>query len=801
MDESPGRKTADSPDPGDTCIDALSDALRDAAGVVSAEIDGAAGLLTLRYSPSQASGDRVLLIACRTAGRLGRHFVRCFHRVTEADCRACVSGAGAGPGGDPALAVRLEGRTLEVTRAQGAAWRDAGRAGILETITRPIEAPPAPRAGAAGAAEEDRERSRMAVLTLLCAASLAAGWGVGWFPSAPPWAQRLLYGLAYVFGGYYAARSAWGVIRNFSIDVSGLMILAALGAAAIGHWGEGAVLMFLFSLSTTLESVAMGKTRRAIRSLMDLRPADALVLRGGREVRLPVEELEVGDRVRVKPGERVPADGVVLSGESSVDQSPITGESIPVEKGPGDPVFAGTVNDSGVLEVEVTRRAEDTALARMLHLVEEARSARASSQRLTDWFGRYYSAGVIGGTAAVALLPPIFFDISFSSMFYRAMTFLVAASPCAVVISIPASILSAIANAAGMGVLFKGGIHLEDLAKVRAVMFDKTGTLTAGDPRVTDVLPRGAVPEEEVLRIAASVEKYSDHPLAAAVVAAASARRLTLEPTSTLQTLRGRGVKATFGDRRVLVGNERLCREAGMPVPEDLLDRMKTLERQGKTTMLVASDTFLGVIAVADSPRPAARSAIEDLKRLGVERVVMLTGDNARSARSAGEALGVDEVRAELLPEQKVEAVRDAQRRYGGVAMVGDGVNDAPAMASSTVGIAMGAAGTDAALETADVILMGDDLRKIPFAVSLSRQAHRVIQQNLTLSLGVMTLLALFSLFGWVPLPLAVVGHEGSTLVVVANGLRLLRCGRTKGDGPPRGGSSPAPERRVETGR
>ncbi|MFQ5694203.1 MAG: HAD-IC family P-type ATPase, partial [Nitrospinota bacterium] len=394
----------------DTCVSALSEALRNGPGIASAQVDGASGLLTLRYLPSRASVEGVVAIARQTAEQLGRRFAHCFHDVEELHCRACVQEADVRE--TPGVSVRLEGRTLQVARAADAAWAEAGR--TLEVVTRPIGAP-APQGAAApdapDEAREDSERFRMGLFTGLCAVGLAGGWAVGWFPSVPSWVQTLLYAFAYVFGGYHATRTAWEVIRTFSIDVSALMVLAALGAASIGYWGEGAVLMFLFSLSTTLESVAMGKTRRAIRSLMDLRPADALLLRAGEEVRVPVEDLRVGDRVLVKPSERVPADGVVRSGQSSVDQSPITGESIPVEKGPGDVVFAGTVNDSGPLEVEVTRAAEDTTLARMLHLIEEARSARASSQRLTDWFGHYYSVAVVGGAAAVALLPPIFLDV------------------------------------------------------------------------------------------------------------------------------------------------------------------------------------------------------------------------------------------------------------------------------------------------------------------------------------------------------------------------------------------------------
>lgn len=622
---------------------------------------------------------------------------------------------------------------------------------------------------------------RMTYLTALCGVLGLSGAILSWFSLTAPWVPIFLYALAYVTGGFYATRSALSALWSLTVDVNLLMVVAALGAASIGHWGEGTVLMFLFSLSNTLEAMAMGSTRRAIRSLVDLRPAEALVLQDGREVRVAADTLSAGDHIMVRPGEMIPADGLIVSGDSSVDQSSITGEALPMEKGPGASVFAGTLNQQGALEVRVTRCAEDTTLARIVRLVEKAQAQKAQAQRLTEWFGRYYSVGVIGGAAALAFIPPLFFEVSFSQMFYRAMILLVVSSPCAAVISIPASILSAIARAASDGILFKGGTYLEDLAGVQVMAFDKTGTLTTGRPRVTDILPTNGAPSEELLRIAASAERFSGHPLAEAVVEAASSKGLTLIPTSSLQSIGGRGVRAELEGKTVLVGNERLYEEEGISLSPRVHQIVATLEEEGKTTMIVRegdasdSDGALGVIGLADTLRPGVHRALEGLKRNGIHRTVMLTGDNERAARSVAATLGIEEVRADLLPEEKVEVVQDLIRTHGKVAMVGDGVNDAPALAVSTVGLVMGAAGSDVALETADIVLMGDDLRKIPHALSLSRHSLRILKQNLLFSFLVMASLVVLTLTGGLSLPLGVVGHEGSTLLVVANGLRLLR--------------------------
>jgi Cd2+/Zn2+-exporting ATPase len=509
---------------------------------------------------------------------------------------------------------------------------------------------------------------------------------------------------------------------------------------------------------------------------MKLRPATARVRREDGEVMLPVEELIIGDVLEVRPGERVPADGVVISGQSAIDQSLITGESIPVPRGLNDPVFAGSINGSGALVVEVTKRAEDSTLARIILLVEEAQSERAPTQRRLDDLEQKYAVGVIGLAILVTFLPPLLMGWMWNDAFYKAMTLLVVASPCALVISTPASILSAIAAGARHGVLFKGGAHVESLAGVRVVAFDKTGTLTVGKPRVTHIEPTDCCSESELLGLAAAVEARSEHPLAQAVVMAAKARQLSLAEATDLQAVVGKGVTAKVDGRSVHIGTVTHLREQEIAIPLEVSRRVENLETEGKTVMLVGDDTgrALGLIAVADTVRSEARQAVAALKAAGVEKVVMLTGDNARVAKAIGLAAGVDEVRAQLLPEEKVAEVKRLMQEHGSVAMVGDGVNDAPALASASVGIAMGAGGSDVALETADVVLMASDLSTLPYALRLSQRAMSIVRQNLIFSLSVIVMLVVSAFLNFVSLSLGVVGHEGSTVIVVLNGLRLL---------------------------
>ncbi|MBI3661209.1 cadmium-translocating P-type ATPase [Candidatus Acetothermia bacterium] len=617
------------------------------------------------------------------------------------------------------------------------------------------------------------DRYKLLVTTALCAVGLVAGVISDIFHFT--WLAYLFYAGAYLAGGSLSTLEALRALREGILNVNFLMVAAALGAAFIGDPRDGAILLFLFSLSNTLEHYAMGRTRQAIQSLMRLHPNEALVRRDEREIVIPVAELELGDTVLVKPGERLPADGRVIKGYSSVDQSPITGESVPVEKEVDSDVFAGTINQHGYLEIEVTKLVQETTLAKIIQLVEQAQAQRAPTQRLIDQFGAYYTWGVLGVTT-LAIIVPILLAQPFQQTFYRAMILLVVASPCALVISIPASILSAIAGGARRGVLFKGGAHLEALSAVRVIAFDKTGILTTGKPRVTDVISLNGVDGKNLLSTAAAIEKQSEHPLAEAIVTAARERGLALPEVTGFQSMTGMGVSARYEGRELLLGNERYFSNFSLELDESVRRQLASLEAQGKTCVLVgdAQKTW-GLIALADTLRPSAQAAIAQLHAMGM-KTVMLTGDSEAAAAAVANQLGIDEYLAQLLPHDKVQAIQALQEKYEKVAMIGDGVNDAPALVSATVGITLGGAGTDVALETADVVLMADDLEKLPYAMQLSRQARRVVQQNLAFALAVILTLITSNLLNapWLTLPLGVVGHEGSTVTVVLNGLRLL---------------------------
>lgn len=637
------------------------------------------------------------------------------------------------------------------------------------------------------------------VLAIITLVALLAGWIGGELTGAlPGWLVAVLALTAFAAGGYSGLLGAWEQAREGKFDIDFLMLAAALGAALIGEWTEGALLLFLFTLSGALETYAMGRTRKAIESLGKLRPETALVRRGAGEEVVPVEQLVIGDVVLVKPGDRLPVDGVVISGTSSIDQSAITGESIPVSKKLGDQVFAGTINGGGALEVEVAKLASESTLSRVIALVQEAREDATPTQQFIDRFSQPYTYTVIGATALAIVLPLIFLNEPFDITLYRAMTLLVVASPCALIISTPASALSAIAAAARQGVLFKGGAYLELLGKTDALVFDKTGTLTPGRPVVTNVHPLTNYSVEELLRMAASAETLSEHHIAKAVIEKAQSLNLELEKPIDFKAISGEGIMAQFARpshvETIYIGNDRLFMNQDMDLSPAIRMIGAALQRQGKTVMLVVrrstvEDTLgderdwevMGYIAVADELRPEAAEAVKDLRQNGVHRIVMMTGDNQAAAAYIAEHAGIEEVHANLLPEQKLELIKEL-REHSNVVMVGDGVNDAPALASAHVGIAMGAGGTDVALETADVVLMSSDLSKLPFTLQLSRRANRIIRQNVVFSVGVIITLVLSTILlpifieGFLlPLPLGVVGHEGSTLIVVANGLRLLR--------------------------
>ena len=599
---------------------------------------------------------------------------------------------------------------------------------------------------------------------------LLGGW-LGGLAGAPYAASLGLYLAAYAFGGFFTVRDAVQSLWAKRFDIDTLMLVAAVGAAALGDWAEGALLLFLFSLGHALEHSAMDRARNAIEALADLAPKTALVRRDGTDVEVPVEELLRGDVVIVKPGQRLPADGKVTEGNSAVDQSPVTGESVPVDKAPGDAVFAGTVNGDGVLLVEVTKLATESTLARMVRLVSDAQTQKSPTQNFTDRIERIFVPVVLVGAGLLIAVPPLF-GFPFADSFYRAMAVLVAASPCALAIGTPAAVLSAVARAAQLGVLIKGGAHLENLGRLTAIAFDKTGTITVGKPRLTDIVTFGAT-ENEVLALAAALEGRSGHPLAQAIVAAARERGVGWHEPADVEAVNGKGIRATLGTQRIEIGNLKLF--AGEAMSAEVTAQVERLEFAGRTTMLVRADgRFAGIVGLMDTPRTGVAAVLAELRSLGVTKTVMLTGDNERVARAVAQDVGLEDVRASLLPEDKIAIVAGLVEQYGQAAMVGDGANDGPALARATVGIAMGGAGTDVALEAADVVLMSDDLGKLPFAVGLSRAARAVIRQNLFIALGAVALLIPATLFGWAGLGLAVLIHEGSTIVVVFNALRLL---------------------------
>ena len=621
-----------------------------------------------------------------------------------------------------------------------------------------------------------------------------AGFVLTLITELPPAVEIGIFVAAIFFGGYYALIEAYEGVSAGRFQIDFLMIVAAAGAAALGKWSEAGLLLFLFSLGHALEHYAMARARKSISALADLAPPVALLeTEDGNTREIPVEQLKVGNVVVVRPNTKIPADGVIVEGNSAVDQSAITGESVPVDKSPAPAsavnlplaelppehrTFAGTINGSSVLRIRVLRLAADSTLAKLVTLVQEAEQQKSPTQQLTDKFERYYVPSVLV-VVVVLLFAFLVVDESFGASFYRAMAVLVAASPCALAISTPSAVLAGVARAAQKGVLIKGGRPLEDLGGLTAIAFDKTGTLTEGKPRLTTVLPAEGVSRRELLTTAVAVEELSDHPLAAAIVEGGTEELgpgAAGEKASGLEALTARGIRAGYGGRTVHIGNRRLLREVtGRDVPAAIDRQMAELETTGHTAMIVhAGDRYLGVISVMDVARESAKPTLTALRKLGIRRMIMLTGDNQRVADAVAREIGITDPLGSLLPEDKVANIERLKAEEGRVAMIGDGVNDAPAMASSSVGVAMGAAGSDVALETADVALMADRLDNLPFAIGLSRAAHRIIRQNLWISLGVVAILVPLTILGVASLGPAVIAHEGSTMVVVLNALRLL---------------------------
>lgn len=605
---------------------------------------------------------------------------------------------------------------------------------------------------------------------------------VGWLLSVAEAESLSLaaYVSAMAIGGYYFGREALEeLVFEREIGIELLMSVAAVTAAILGAPEEGAILVFLYSMSEAAEGYTEEKTRSAVRALMDLTPKRAIVRRDGRDVEIPVEELSVGDVFLVRPGQAVATDGVVVSGASSVNQAPVTGESIPVEKQVNDDVFAGSINAEGALEVRATRTAATNTIARIIQMVEEAQERKGTQQRFVERFGKRYSPAVLFGGILLAVLPPVLAAGSWSVWLERATVFIVAAAPCALVISIPISMVAALGTAARNGVLIKGGVYLEELARVRVLALDKTGTLTYGEPEVTSVeLARTThrpLTEAEFLSIAAGLERASQHPLARAVMRHAAAHDIDTAPVDEFQSLTGAGVTAVWQGQRVYLGSPELFQVRLKQSLGDL-GHIERLQHQGHTVVLVGTDAEVwGWVAIRDRIRSDARQALASMHALGVERIVMLTGDNERTARNIAQQLGIDDVRANLTPEDKLRMVRELRASTGHLAMVGDGVNDAPALAEASVGIAMGAAGTDVALETADIALMGDNLERLAYARQLATRTQRIVRQNLALSVVVIAVLVVGAIAGVFDLPAAVIAHEISEFIVIGSGLRLLR--------------------------
>ena len=790
----------DIPDERDPCVQRLQASLSEKRGVAHVHIipprNGSPACLCVHYDPEQVSLDEIErwvrqagadlteryghLVLPVSGVRSVRHAHRLEQRLLHAQgiVDAQVSAAGV---------VRIE---YDRRRQQEEAIR-----ALVEQLGLTIlpAFPPPAREEAAHAHAGIFGAHTELIYALLCGLFLGSSWiAETWF-DVPPLLLRVGYLLAYFFGGYYTLRETWESLQQRQLNIDFLMIAAAIGAAWLGHWAEGAFLLFLFSLGHALEHYAMGRAQRAIRSLGTLMPRTALRKMDGTLQEVPVDSLQPGDVVVVRPGERIPVDGIVLEGQSSVNQAPVTGESIPVDKMPhpnpqealqqwerlsdSHRVFAGTLNGNGTLTLLVARKSKDSTIARLMQLVLEAEARKSPTQRFTERFERIFVPSVLIFDLLVLVGGTLLLNWPLEVAFYRAMAVLVAASPCALAISTPSAVLSALARAAHRGVLIKGGAPLEILAQVRTIAFDKTGTLTRGQPQVTDIWATPETPREMLLETLLAVERLSDHPLAEAVVRyiEATTSFAVLPDPVDLETIPGHGIRARIDGEPVHIGNLRLFEREQIPVPPELQQRIQTLEQEGKTTMLVRrGPRFLGIVALRDDPRPEARAVIQALRRLGIQRMLLISGDHSQVAQAIAQQIGLDEARGNLLPEDKVSVIRQLRTERPPVAMVGDGINDAPALAQADVGIAMGAAGSDLALETADVALMANSLRGLPFARALSQQARRIIKQNLWISLGMVAFLIPAALLG-LQLGVAVLFHEGSTLVVVFNALRLLR--------------------------
>ncbi|MBD3629890.1 Cd2+/Zn2+-exporting ATPase [Cyclobacterium lianum] len=814
------------PDERDQCVQKLIQQLQDTEGLekvhIADETDKGVPQLCFHYDPELISLDRIQSLAEQTGAEINEKFGHKLIEVegirhtrharhVERDLRdiagileASVSASGM---------VRVEYDTAKVDEAE--IMKALRKEGLdipdtqvsAERFLKQVKETEKGEDQERGKKEHDHEegeddehshggifgKNTELIFSIICGALLGIGFGLSYVEAVPSWVSLALYIGAYFFGGYFTAKEAIQTVAKGGFEIDFLMLVAAIGAAILGEWAEGALLLFLFSMGHALEHYAMNKARKSIAALAELAPKTALLKRNGKTEEVGIEELSIGDIIVVKPNSKISADGVVVSGTSSVNQAPITGESVPVDKEPVDNpdknwseekdikdenrAFSGTINGNNTLEIKVTKVAKDSTLSRLVKLVNEAQTQKSPTQRLTDKFEKYFVPSVL---VLVVILNFAFLvlDETFSESFYRAMAVLVAASPCALAIATPSAVLSGVARAAKSGVLIKGGRPLEDLGVLTALAFDKTGTLTEGKPKLTEVVALGDVKEDELLKIAVAVESLSDHPLAKAVVRDGKERLdgSDVRDAKDLEAVLGKGIKATLDNDKIYIGNLDLFESLDDKKPEKETDeKVKSLESDGNTTMLIRqNDKYIGIIALMDTPRKEAKNTLEQLKKIGIKRMVMLTGDNQKVADAVAKEIGLTDAWGSLLPEEKVEAIKKLREKESKVAMVGDGVNDAPAMANSTVGIAMGAAGSDVALETADIALMADKLETLPFAIGLSRKAKGIIKENLWVSLGIVALLIPATVFGFANIGIAVLIHEGSTLVVVFNALRLL---------------------------
>ncbi len=753
----------------DVCLERLEAAISRRKGIWRAHLqrDAEPVLLCVHYDPALVSIEDVQRMARRAGAHITSRYRHEMIPIEDMDCSDCalvLEHSLSRMGGVLAVSVNYAAQSMHVEYDSQAVNRRSIHRRIAQLGYR------VPEEGVRSWLRENRGL----LFGMGAGLFLLLGWASERLLAIPFSVSLAFYAGAYILGGYHILRHALYKLRARQVDTDLLMVIAALGSASLGQVAEGALLLFLFSLGHALEERALDRARVAIRSLADLAPKTAIARRDGAEIIVPVDALQIGEVVIVRPGERIPVDGEVLTGRSLVNQAPVTGESLPVEKQPQDHVFAGTLNGDGALELRVEKLARDSTLARVQQLVERAQAQKSPTQRWTERVTRLFVPLVLSAAALVLLVLPLL-GVSLANAFARSMTLLVAASPCALALGTPSAILAGIAQAARSGVLLKGGLHLENLGQLKAIAFDKTGTLTKGEAQVTDVIAEAPWTQDQVLTLAAAVEVRSLHPLAQAVVRRARSMDLPLPAVSEASALTGLGVTAVLDGHTFLVGGRNLFNANDVALPPDLASKAQELEQQGKTVMLIACEGLpIGMIAVADAVRPDARPALEGLRTLGLREQVMLTGDNALVAAAVARQLGISDYRSGLLPETKLEIVRELVREHGVVAMVGDGVNDAPALAAATVGIAMGGAGTDVALESADVALMADDLSKLPFAVSLGRATRAIIRQNLWISLGVIAVLIALALSGLAGIGLAILLHEGSTVLVVLNALRLL---------------------------